>query len=258
VKAKCLVIAIAGLLLAGTASATSTVTAKFTGTYGQGVNVYYTRDIGSPVSESTTAGVYKWTQWPGPGQNNSDIPLNFGTFCIDVEGTIGIGGIYTWNVWEGKAQILANPGSRRPPGGPIIGAQYDRLLKLYTQYFKPDTWTTKEAAAFGASVWEIVWEYQTEDVLPATYDVDANLLRVSNNSAVTDRAQVMLDFVTSGATVTTNGELYALVNTTNGQDQMVAFGFGGNGVPEPLTLLAFGSAVAGLAGYIRKRRLALA
>jgi hypothetical protein len=256
VKANCLIFAIAGLLLAGTASA-NTVTAQFTGTYGQGVSVYYTRDIGSPVSESTTAGVYKWTQWPGPGQNNSDIPKSFGTFCIDVEGTIGIGGIYTWNVYEGKAAILANPGSRRPPGGPINGTQYDRLLKLYTQYFKPDTWITQEAAAFGASVWEIVWESPLSG-LPATYDVDANLLRVTGNSGVQTRAQQMLDFVTSGATVTPNGELYALVNVTNGQDQMVAFGFGGNPVPEPLTLLAFGSAVAGLAGYIRKRRLALA
>jgi hypothetical protein len=65
----------------------------------------------------------------------------------------------------------------------------------------------------------------------------------------------MLDDVLA-SDVVPYGELYALVNKDAGQDQMIAFGVGSNNVPEPLTLLAIGSAGMGLAGYVRRRRLA--
>lgn len=258
-KSTIAVLGIIGLLAlqAGIASATS-VTATFTGigpSGGVGVRVYYTPDTGSPVTENTIAGVYNWTQ---VGTQNPLIPKTFGTFCIDAEGTIYLGSTYTWNVLAGKSEIVNDAPSRTPPGGAIQDEQYDRILKLFALYFNPDdgTWTNTEAAAFGAAIWELVWESPDGD-LPSAYDVDDDLLRVYNNSSVTDRAQIMLDDVMTSSVVP-DGMLYALINTTSGQDQMLAFGVGETppAVPEPLTLLALSSGVIGLAGYVRKRRLA--
>jgi len=260
-KSNTIVTGILGLLVfqVATASATS-VTAKFTsiGPHGgSGVRVYYTPDTGSPRAENTIAGMYNWTQ---VGTANPLIPQTFGTFCMDVEGTIYLNRTYTWDVLTGRAEIVGTAPSRTPPGGAIQDEQYDRLLKLYALYFKPDdgTWTNTEAAAFGAAVWELVWESPAgAGGLPSAYDVDGDLLRVYNNGSVTDRAQAMLnDVMTSN--IVADGVLYALVNTDSGQDQMLAFGVGSNPphVPEPLTLLALGSGVIGLAGYVRRRRLA--
>ena len=258
-------IGIIGLLafLAGTASATSTLSAKFTGigpNGGAGVSVYYTPDSGSAVTANTTAGEYLWqviSAFTDEGDSLPSVDSTFPTFCIDVEGRIQLNHTYSWNVLSGKDEIVGFAPSRMPPGGAIQGGQYDRLLKLYALFYnKGDgSWTNTEAAAFGASVWEIVWESPASKILPTSYDVDADLLRVYNNTAVINRAQHMLDDVLA-SDVVPYGELYALVNTTAGQDQMIAFGVGSNNVPEPLTLLAIGSAGMGLAGYVRRRRLA--
>ena len=250
------VVALACGLLAATASAT-TVTATFNSSYGRNVSVYYTPDSGSPVNESTTAGEYIWTRTGGDDTEYVPTTGQFSTACIDVEGTIYYGNSYTWNVLAGKDAIVGYAPTRMPPGGAIQEVQYDRLLKLYVKFYKPTaTWSQDEAAAFGSAVWEIVWESPVGDI-PTSYDVDAGLLAVTGNTTVTGRAQEMLDWVTTD-TGTAYGTLVALVNTP-GQDQMIAFGFGYEPpIPEPLTLLAVGSAVMGLAGYVRRRRLAQA
>jgi len=241
------VMAMAGLLLAGTASASS-ITAHFDG-LGQsvGVNVHYTDSGGGGHDEGTYAGVYVWTV---TGGDFMPIHSELGAFCFDVASSISIGGTYSWSVQPLGAGFAPIP---TPPGGALKQQQVDDLKKLYGYFYKPDTWSDLEAAAFGASVWEIVWESPASG-LPSTYDVDADLLRVTGNG-VEVRAQEMLDLVKNPIYAGTySGQLYALYDQT-AQDQLVGFGTGRQEppVPESLTMLSVVAGVGGLGMYLRKR-----
>jgi hypothetical protein len=136
-------------------------------------------------------------------------------------------------------------------GAPAMGPTKAAYLKdLLFHYFTVANDASKKAA-FAAAVWEIVYETSAWDVSNGVMSV--GLTATEKNLANGWLSTLESDF-DHGNTA------YALLKD-GGQDYAIALGGGLDEpppIPEPLTLLAVFGGVAGVGGYIRRRKLALA
>jgi len=176
-----------------------------------------------------------------------------GTFCADMRQDAYSG----WAVYEVYRPADAPIGGANPEDG-MGEAKASDLRKLFFNYLyggDDDVWTPDEAAAFQASVWEIIFEQES------TYDVD---------SASDDKGSFYMSYYWAGSWISmANTWLSALSGYDDPdiglrvlandelQDYAITVpGLGGEPIPEPLTMLGVFAGVAGLGGYIRRRRMA--
>jgi len=241
----CIVFVVAAVLLSwvGTAQATSyaTLTAKWV-SVDPGCEVHY---VNSPCNDgSFYVGMY-WlkglSQTPSPPVSPvpsllGDIPI----YCIDT---------YQWaNTGTGTYTVADLADGPAGNGAPAMGATKAAYLKDLIYHHYSVNADDANKAAFAAAVWEIVYENVAWNV------ADGNMT-VALTPAETTTANAWLAAL---STHDHGNTAFALISTGPYQDYAIALGGGGEPIPEPLTLLAIGSGVAGIGAYIRKRRLALA
>jgi hypothetical protein len=209
------------------------------------------------ASKTTVVGLYEFTQ-----VNNATHPLNaaldptFDTFCIDLSQVVRTGG--TINHWS-EMRTLSLDGSDDgpwpgPSGAPMSLAQKARIMKLFSEYYSGLGTSHTNAAAFGAAVWEIVWDNTANS---ANFDVKSGLVKINmhDNNVAENLANTWLhgldSYVLSGQPVLT-----ALLDPTT-QDQIMLISSSppnvGGPVPEPLTLAVIMPGLGSAAGYIRRR-----
>jgi len=163
-KSVAALVAVAGVAVAGSASA-DTVTATFNGVNpGVNVNVQLTT-VGS-FSGATTAGRFNWTSngTTAPGNavgSQSFAPgTQFTTFCIELTQTIANGTQYVYTV-DTLAGGLASPSSG--PAITAVNAPY--IMDLWQQHYGADVINNASglgaainAAAFQIATWELVYD----------------------------------------------------------------------------------------------------
>ena len=189
--------------------------------------------------------VYATAGWP----NNK----NLATFCADIKQTIGYGQTCTYDVYLPQDAPIG--GTNNPNG--MGAAKADDLRLLFS--LMPSSLDAKKATAFQAAVWEIINEDAgTAYALTGTTKGNLYTTAPAGTDTWVTTANGWLTTVWSYTDPVPDIGLRVLVNPITQDFALVVPGLGSNPIPEPLTLLAFGSAIAGLAGYIRRRRLAQA
>jgi len=202
------------------------------------------------ATESTVVGIYTFSQLGTGHPVNHALDDTFDAFCMDLKQFV----YYSPTVshWSEMSVLTVGAGADNgpwpgPAGEPMTDAQKIRLMKLFGEHYDDITPPTS-AAAFGASVWEIVWERS------ATLNITEGDLRVSMDSAAQDLANTWLGELDSYAL--NYPQILGLLDATT-QDQLV-FIFGGTSfpVPEPVTMAGLVLGLGSLVGYIRRRRAA--
>ena len=217
------------------------------------------------VTEGTVVGIYDFTQvnsspTANPYPRNPGLPVLFDAFCMDLKQFV----YYTPTIshWSEMRQLGLDgsddgpwPG---PHGAPMTLTQKTNLLKLFGLHNSDVTLSTTNAAAFGAAVWEIVWETSGTLNPSGALDVTAGYLSVSVNSGAQTLANTWLGQLAS-YNPSSYPEIQGLLDNTP-QDQLVLIigGTGGpeNPIPEPVTMAGLMMGIGGLVTYVRKRRTA--
>jgi hypothetical protein len=237
----CIIFAVAAVLLlwVGTAQAASYGTVKATwGGVDPDCETHY---VNSPCNDGTIyVGMY-WlnnvTLTSGAIPGVPTVPSTLPIYCVDT---------YQW-ANTGTTTYSVNDLADAPSGNgaPAMGATKAAYLKnLIYNHFSASA-SDADKAVFAACVWEIVYEPIS------SWDVTTGNVTVALTAAEKITAASWLGSV---STYDHENTAYALISE-NAQDFAISFNGGHeNPVPEPLTMLAFGSALAGLAGYIRKHR----
>ncbi len=175
------------------------------------------------------------------GASYSD-ELSLKTWCMDVYKNANT----NWNEYN-----LVTPATA-PDGYAMGTAKADDLNRLFTRFIDTvdgDSTNADLAAAFQAAVWEIVNETDYN------YDVTDGGFSLSGYSTSNWASQAN-DWLDNLGNHDVDGGLKVFSNADN-QDFVYYIPPSETPpgtVPEPLTMLAVGSAVAGLGGYIRRRR----
>jgi hypothetical protein len=162
------------------------------------------------------------------------------TFCMDVRQDSPQGAYRQYHI---VAPEDAPIGGGNTPIGPTAA---NDLRRLFGKYFKTD-FSDVEAAAFQASVWEIVYERSGQ------YDVYSGGLHIweTRGSGWGMLANDWLGHLGDDP----NMKLRALVNEAYQDFALAIPGVGGaEPVPEPATMLSAFLAISSLGLYVRKRR----
>jgi hypothetical protein len=212
------------LLLAGTGRA-GTITAEFTGTSNNGSpTVSINNGNGSSsLTSYNFAGYVDWTQ--KPGLNNSSVPLQFTTFCIELTQSISFGKTYTFTTTT--LDVAPTPGSPQTGGPSGMGLiKADAISRLWGGFYT-NHMSANDAAAFQLAIWKI--EY--DGIASTISDFSHGNFRASGPSGVINEAMLLYNNVVnnvySESTAATN--LMALTSPTL-QDQVVQH------APEPSSL----------------------
>ena len=167
--------------------------------------------------------------------------LSLKTWCMDVYKSANT----NWNEYNLVAPQTA------PGDAPMGSAQADDLNRLFTGFIGTvdgDSTNRNLAAAFQAAVWEIVNETD------AGYDVTGGGFSLSGYST-SNWASTANGWLNNLGDYDVDGGLKVFSNAANQDFVYYIPPTNPPGImPEPLTMLAVGSAVAGLGGYIRRRR----
>jgi hypothetical protein len=135
------------VLLASSVVQAGTIEGKFDGV-SPGDSINFTLNNGN--TQSTTAGVFDWTQISGPKLASGN---SFETFCIDLTHHISPGGTYKYNL---DGPTSNNADAQELAGG--LGATKAPLLnELFGKYYDPH-FGNETAAAFQIAVWDIVYD----------------------------------------------------------------------------------------------------
>jgi hypothetical protein len=211
---------IAILTLAAGASIASadTVRAQYQASLGRGINITRngnTRDIQTVQ--------FNWTRSdnPGPGVDPF-IPVNFDSYCVEIDQTISGGTKYTFQVLQ-------------PSAAGFTTMQETLLERLWASYFGQID-TSVESAAFQSCVWEITYDGA---------DVTSGNFVVNGNADVQTLAQSWLTAV-SDAGYSGPTENLVILHNADAQDQIT-------NVPAPATA-ALGLLACGVGA--RRRRTA--
>jgi len=170
-----------------------------------------------------------------------DASHNVAAFCMDVNQSAPQGvGFQTYQV---------QPLEAAPVGGvntPMTTAQANDLRRLYGSYYSTSL-TGPQAAAFEASVWEIVFEQS------GTYNVYGGNLRINETSGGS-WGSIANGWLGNLGNVM-NNNVMALVNQTYQDYAIVVPPSTGQEppVPEPVTMASLLLAVGALGGYARRR-----
>jgi hypothetical protein len=185
----------------------------------------------------------------------------FGAFCIDVTQYANSG----WSIYSlvdlEDAPLTSAAGHMSPQKADDVRELFGRILSSAWNPGHPGQGGyqgggAKAAEAFAAALWEVVFE---KPGLP--YDLGSGYFIMNGMDWGADAvAQGWLDRLTHDP-AWRDQQVLALVSPDLQDFALSAPGFSGqddhNGVvPEPLTLLAVGAALAEIAGYARKRAAA--
>jgi hypothetical protein len=245
-RKSCIVFAASAVLLlwVGTAQAVSygTVTATWAGV-DSGTEVHYVHSPGN--SANIYVGRYNLNvtlqNTTYPPVVPSSLLGQMDIYCIDT---------YEWaNTGTGTYTVADLADGPAGNGAPAMGPTKAAYLKDLIYHYYNGATTAADKAVFAASVWEIVFE----PVGTSWNITTGEMYETGWTSAQLTTASTYLGNL---STHDHGNTAYALISTGAYQDFAISLGGGGNPIPEPLTLLAVGSALAGLAGYIRRRKLA--
>jgi hypothetical protein len=185
--------------------------------------------------------------FPAPTGKGLDLSDHFNAVCVDLLHVIYPNTRYDWTIVDLKDV---------PDTGPMGQTRANDLAELFNRHNPNDSsMTNAQKAAMGVLAWEIVLEsVWTGGAKP--WGLGTGDLRITGLSTAAQGYFNTWAGELTGAGPT--GQVYAIVNPGTQDFGILIPGVGNDQhpVPEPLTLLAFGSAVAGLAGYIRRRRAA--
>jgi hypothetical protein len=181
---------------------------------------------------------------------DTSVPVDLEAWCIDVyqrESTAPR--IYDLDAPQNAPLV----GSAGHPMGSDKAADLNRLfVNVFASEVLSDPTNRVVAAAFQAAIWEIVNESEQN-----AYDVDTGAHRLTGSYSYAWRNKANLWLGELGDD-DVDGGLHVLTNQSH---QDFAFYVPPSqvppqAVPEPVTMLAAGSALIGLGGYIRRRRRA--
>ena len=240
-------------VLAGRASGTTygTVNTQLVAWPGEAIDYRYTRPGHVSSGSGEVAGVYKMDiVGSAPTGLGTQLPDPFHVVCVDLLTTIYAGPVYDWTIEDLKDV----PDSTS--FGPMGAARARDLAELFGRHNPNTLASNAQRAAMGVLAWEIVledaWDGQVGE---KPWGLSGGYLTIGGLSAAARSCFNTWAGELTGAGGT--GSVYALHNESTQDFGVVLPGPGQAGhTPEPLTLLALSSAVAGIAGYIRKRRLA--
>ena len=214
-KIRC-AIALAGIVGGISAAHAGTVTARYTGTYGQGVDVTLAPTINGNVGTVT----FNWvrTDVAGPGVD-STVDSSFIAYCCELGQNVSANTDYTFTV-----QTAAEHG---------FSATQEMLLGRLWASYKAGVNSQTTSAAFQMAVWELSFD--------AGADLEAGTFLGNGGAAIVALAQSYLDAVTSPSYGGGQHQIRVLHHPT-AQDQLIP-------TPGSLALLGLGGLAAG-----RRRR----
>jgi hypothetical protein len=172
-----------------------------------------------------------------------------GTFCADVHQSVP--STSRWKTYEVRYPEDAPIGLSQPAMGTDKADDLSRLFANHDGIL--ETTSSLYAAAFQLCVWEII--YETEQ---STYSVAyrAGSFYATNSTDVRNLANEWLAPINSATGPAPDVGLRVLSNNCY-QDYAITTEIGETPyIPEPLTVLGVFLGVGGLAGYVRKRRMA--
>jgi len=171
--------------------------------------------------------------------------VGLGTFCADVVQSSS-SAYLRYDIYLPQDAPIG--GDNTPDG--MGAAKAADLRKLFDNYLYGGddlSWTSDEAAAFQASVWEIIYE---DDAI--TYDINTGDFYIAGTASWLNTADGWLGSL-SGYSDPDTG-LRVLVNEGTQDYALTIPGLGSVPViPEPLTLTGMFLGIGGVAAYIRKR-----
>lgn len=151
-KTRTVVAAVLGLSAAGVQA--EIITAKYTSSLGQSVNV--TRG-GNTSNVSTVKFNWQRTDSPGVGIDSSIAPL-FNTYCVELTQTISGNTPHTFTVLD-------------PIAAGFSPRQRTLFSRLWASFF-PGVDTATESAALQLAIWEVVYD-SNESVLSGTFKANS-------------------------------------------------------------------------------------
>lgn len=202
----------------------------------------------APAGEYTPTGE-GWGLYPGPEPGTSAL---IATFCCDVHQYVPPAS--AWTTYEMRLPQDAPIGDDQPPMGTEKAANLRRLFAAHNDAWTTDSAATNNllAAAFQLCAWEII--YETQDPFYSV-SCDQGSFYATDSDSVADQANAWLEEINGAAGPAPDIALRVLSNPFH-QDYAIMLGPGGDPVPEPLTILGVFLGVGGVAGYLRKRRMA--
>lgn len=167
---KTLMCVAAGLVIASAASA-DTITAKWSGSHGQGNSVVFNGD-----ARNINSVTFNWTRLdsPGPGVD-ATIANFFKTYCVEITQNVGSSG--STHVYQVKTPIEAG-----------YTAQQGLMLGRLWASFQPLVNSKTTSAAFQLAVWEIV--------LDGGFDLGSGNFKAASPAASVTLATSWLSHVT--------------------------------------------------------------
>ncbi|MCX5689332.1 MAG: Cys-Gln thioester bond-forming surface protein [Planctomycetota bacterium] len=214
-KIRC-AIALAGVVGGLSAAHAGTVTARYSGSYAQAVDVTLTPTVNGSINTVT----FNWvrTDVPGPGVD-STIDGSFIAYCCEIGQTVSGNTDYTYTV-----QTAAEHG---------FSANQEMLLGRLWSGYKTGVNSPTTSAAFQMAVWELSFDTGA--------DLETGLFLGNGGPAIVALAQSYLDSITSPSYNGGQHEIRVL-HHPSAQDQLIP-------TPGSIALLGLGGLAVG-----RRRR----
>ena len=221
-------------------------------------------DTGS--NASAPAGEYAFSTDPaGSWADNLIAPADdwftqgglFKAYCIDVAAEVELTGhLKAYTVKDLQDVVVGGSVGAAYPTGRVLGATSAAYLReFYALHFLAVD-TDVEAEAFMAGVWEIMYDDPGAiiDGMPTGYDFTTGYLQAGNfeNAAL---ANTWLDDLGKWEVIGDTNKVFALTNDEFEDVSFVALNYGGiRIVPEPLTMVGVLMGIAGIGGYVVRKR----
>ncbi len=181
----------------------------------------------------------------------------FKAYCIDVAAEVELTGtLEPYNIVDLQDVIVGGSVGTAYPTGRVLGTTSAAYLREFyaLHYLAVDT--DAEAEAFAAGVWEIMYDDPGAiiDGMPTGYDFTTGYLQAGNfeNAAL---ANTWLDDLGKWEVIGDTNKVFALTNDEFEDVSFVALNYGGiRIVPEPLTMVGVLMGIAGIGGYVVRKR----